>query len=125
MILLLDTHVVLWWLDNPLQLTDTARKAIAEPANEVLVSAATAWEIAIKRSLGKLQAPTDLEGAIITCGFRRLPITLAHALATEPLPPLHRDPFDRLLIAQAVMEGATLITRDPLMEMYSVPTIKA
>lgn len=123
--LLLDTHVVLWWLDDPTQLSEAAREAISDPANDVLVSAATACEIAIKRSLGKLQAPRDLENVITACGFCGLPISLAHALATEQLHPHHRDPFDRLLIAQALIERATLITRDPLMAMYAVPIIKA
>lgn len=125
MILLLDTHVLLWWLDDPALLTLAARDAISEPANDVLVSAATAWEIAIKRSLGKLQTPHDLQTAIRACGFHDLPITFAHALATEKLSPHHRDPFDRLLIAQAQLEAATLVTRDPVMTLYAIPILKA
>jgi PIN domain nuclease of toxin-antitoxin system len=94
--LLLDTHAVLWWLDDPLLLSLTARQAIAEPSNDVLVSAAVCWEIAIKRGLGKLTAPADLRGALQNCGFTELNVTPAHALATETLPMDHRDPFDRM-----------------------------
>jgi len=123
--LLLDTHVVLWWLDDPLLLSPTAREAIAEPTNEVLVSAAICWEIAIKRGLGKLTAPADLRRAVQSCGFAELSITPAHALATEALPMHHRDPFDRMLVAQALAEGATLVSRDPLVAAYGVPTLTA
>jgi len=123
--LLLDTHAVLWWLDDPLLLSPTAREAIAEPSNEVLVSAAVCWEIAIKRGLGKLTAPADLRGALRSCGFTELNITPAHALATETLPMHHRDPFDRMLVAQSLAEGAMLVSRDPLMAAYGIPTITA
>ncbi|MFO7908348.1 MAG: type II toxin-antitoxin system VapC family toxin [Planctomycetota bacterium] len=123
--LLLDTHVVLWWLDDPLLLSLTAREAIADPVNDVLVSAAVCWEIAIKRGLGKLTAPADLRGALHSCDFRELHITSAHALATETLPMHHRDPFDRMLVAQAFMEGATLVSRDPMVATYRVSTITA
>ena len=85
----------------------------------------SAWEIAIKRRLGKLDAPSDFEGAILSCGFRPLPISMAHALATETLPGHHRDPFDRMLVAQAIIEGATLISRDLDIRRYDVPMIAA
>ena len=124
MILLLDTHAILWWLDDPTSLSAAAREAITDPENEVFVSAVSAWEIAIKRGLGKLDAPADFAITIETCGFQSLPITIAHGLATEQLPPHHRDPFDRMLIAQAQLENATLITRDPLIAMYQVPIIR-
>lgn len=123
--LLLDTHTVLWWLDDPSVLSQTAREAIAEPGNEVLVSAAVCWEIAIKRRLNKLVAPADLRGALRSCGFIELNITPVHALATETLPAHHRDPFDRMLVAQAILEGATLVSRDPIMASYDIPTITA
>ena len=125
MILLMDTHVVLWWLDNPAQLSVEARSVIAEPGNDVFVSAVSVWEIAIKRRLGKRDAPSDLEAAILTCGFHPLPISVAHAVATEKLPGHHRDPFDRMLIAQAIIESATLITRDLDIRRYDVPLIVA
>jgi len=89
------------------------------------VSAATGWEIAIKRGLGKLTAPVDLESAIRQCGFRELPITLEHALAIERLPMHHRDPFDRLLIAQSIVETATLSTHDADFAIYGVPILPA
>lgn len=123
--LLLDTHALLWWLDDPQLLSPTARHAIAEPGNDVLVSAAVCWEIAIKRALGKLTAPADLRGALQSCGFMELDITLAHALATETLSLHHRDPFDRMLVAQALMEGATLVSRDPAIAAYGLPTLTA
>ncbi len=121
--LLLDTHVVLWWLDDPNQLSAEAREAIAEPTNEVFVSAVTAWEIAIKRSLGKLTAPSDIATAIIDAGFDELPVSSRHAWALESLPPHHRDPFDRMLIAQTIEENCTLVSRDAVMSPYSVPII--
>ncbi len=121
--LILDTHVALWWFDDPGLLSEAAREAIAEPVNEVYVSAVTAWEVAIKRGLGKLQAPNDLVGEIRACGFLTLAITIDHALATEHLPSHHRDPFDRMLIAQAQLEGAAIVTRDPMFSLYGVPVI--
>lgn len=123
--LLLDTHAVLWWLEDRANLSETARDAIADPANIAFVSAVSAWEIAIKRSLGKLDAPGNFVEAIELCGFQSLPITLKHGLATESLPSHHRDPFDRMLIAQAIVENATLVTRDPLIRQYGVATIHA
>ena len=112
MTLLLDTDASLWWLDDPQLLSKAARKAIGDGKNTVYVSAAVAWEIAIKRALGKLDAPEDLEAAMTANRFRRLPVTIPHALAVESLPPHHRDPFDRLLIAQARHEGFKLVSRD-------------
>lgn len=121
--LLLDTHVILWWLEDRANVSEGARDFISDPTNIAMVSAVSAWEIAIKRSLGKLQAPGDFIAAIELCGFQSLPITLQHGLATETLPTHHRDPFDRMLIAQAIVENATLVTRDPLIRQYGVATI--
>ncbi|MCG8584949.1 MAG: type II toxin-antitoxin system VapC family toxin [Pirellulales bacterium] len=123
--LLLDTHVVLWWLDDPHQLSETARTAIEEPENTVFVSAVVAWEIAIKRGLGKLTAPPNLAVAIAAAGFASLPITVAHALGIETLPTPHRDPFDRLLVAQALLEDCTLVSRDPHQQKYPVSFLMA
>jgi PIN domain nuclease of toxin-antitoxin system len=123
--LLLDTHVVLWWLDDPALLSTSARTAIADPHNAVLVSAAVAWEIAIKRALGKLTAPSDFETAIQVSGFQALPVTVAHALAAGGLPPHHRDPFDRMLIAQSQHEGCTMVSRDASLALYGFPLIPA
>jgi len=123
--LLLDTHVLLWWLDDPAQLSEAARAAIRDGANVVYVSAATAWEIVIKRSLGKLDAPDNLDEVLRDCRFTPLSITIAHALAVQSLPMQHRDPFDRMLVAQARTEEMTVVTRDPKILEYIVPRIVA
>lgn len=123
--LLLDTHVLLWWLDDPAKLSAAARQAISDRSNDVLISAAVAWEIAIKRGLGKLSAPADLESAILGCGFRTLPISFAHAMATERLALQHRDPFDRILVAQSLAEDATLVSRDPALTVFGISMIVA
>ena len=123
--LLLDTHVLLWWLLNPESLTERARDAIADPANGVLISAASAWEVAIKRSLGRLEAPDDLERQIEATRFEPLSITLAHALRAGSLPRHHNDPFDRMLVAQSMVEGLTIVTRDPRLSPYGVPVLAA
>lgn len=121
--LLLDTHTLLWWLsDSPLE--TTARDHIANPTNPVFVSAATAWEITVKQALGKLTAPDDLASVVASGGFEVLPISFAHAVTAGRLPPHHRDPFDRLLIAQAQHEGLTLATRDPHFAAYDVATVE-
>jgi PIN domain nuclease of toxin-antitoxin system len=125
MMLLLDTHVLLWWLVDPKQLSRAARKAIQDGANPVYISAAVAWEIAIKKALGKLDAPDDLEDAMEANRFLSLPITIPHALAVRSLPHHHRDPFDRMLIAQALHEGLRLVTRDSEIAKYPVPQIVA
>lgn len=118
--LLLDTHVLLWWLIDDAALSAPARDALAEPANEPLVSAASVWEIAIKQSLGKLTAPDDLLDRIAEQGFVWLPINAAHAWHVRGLPLHHRDPFDRLLIAQALTERLPIITTDARFEDYGV-----
>ncbi|MHB1444597.1 MAG: type II toxin-antitoxin system VapC family toxin [Acidimicrobiales bacterium] len=120
MSLLLDTHILLWWLSDDPLLPAVAREAIASPESEVLVSAATAWEIAIKRAAGRLDAPDDLLEAVGANDFETLPITAAHALAAGALPPHHSDPFDRMLIAQARAEGLTLISVDDRFPQYNV-----
>jgi PIN domain nuclease of toxin-antitoxin system len=125
MTFLLDTHVLLWWLDNPRLLSRQAKKAIEDGRNRIYVSAAVAWEIAIKKSLGKLDAPDDLEEMIDANRFNPLPVTIAHALGVLALPDHHRDPFDRLLIAQALHEGFRLVTRDEEIAKYPVPQIVA
>ena len=117
--LLLDTHALLWWLADE-GLTDQAREAIADPANLVMVSAASAWEISIKKALGKLTAPDDLERQVQESGFIALPIGLAHGIAAGQLPRRHDDPFDRMLIAQAFAEGLTIVTRDKRFAEYEV-----
>jgi PIN domain nuclease of toxin-antitoxin system len=123
--LLLDTHVLLWWLDDPAQLSEVAGTAIRDGANVVWVSAATAWEIVIKKTLGKLDAPDNLDEVLRECRFTPLPITIAHALAVQSLPMHHRDPFDRMLVAQARAEGMTIVTHDPKVLEYPVLNIVA
>lgn len=121
--LLLDTHTLLWWMDDPGQITESARDVIADPVNTVFVSAVVAWEIAIKRALGKLTIPGDLRQRISDSGFTTLPISVEHCLATESLPSFHRDPFDRLLIAQSFLEDAIVVSRDEQFVAYGVPII--
>jgi PIN domain nuclease of toxin-antitoxin system len=125
MTLLLDTCALLWWLDDPDRLSAEAREAIRDGRNAVYVSAASAWEIAIKTALGKLDAPDDLGGALAANRFLHLPVTIPHALAVRTLPDHHRDPFDRLLIAQALHEGLRLVSRDSDIAKYHVPQITA
>lgn len=123
--LLLDTHVLLWWLDDPLMIEPGARELIQDERNEVLVSVAVVWEIVIKKAIGKLDAPDDVEDAIAVNRFLPLPIGLPHVLAVRSLGLHHRDPFDRILIAQALVEGGHLVTRDPNIGLYPVPVIGA
>lgn len=118
--LLLDTHALLWWLTDDPALSATAREVLADPVNEPLVSAASVWEIAIKRSLGKLTAPDDLPDRIAEQGFSWLPVSAAHAWQVRELPAHHRDPFDRLLIAQALVERLAIITTDAHFNDYDI-----
>jgi PIN domain nuclease of toxin-antitoxin system len=122
--LLLDTHVVLWWLADAPELPDEIKDRLDhEP--DVRVSAVTIWEIAIKQALGKITAPVDLPERVRDSGFRELPIGFAHAIAAGRLPLIHKDPFDRMLVAQARCEGLTLVTRDPLCQQYEVAILQA
>jgi len=121
---MLDTHALLWWLaDEGLQ--PQAQDAIADPANLVVVSAASAWEISIKKAIGKLAAPDDLEQQVQTGGLVPLPISIAHGTAAGRLPHHHEDPFDRMLIAQAFAEGLTIVTRDKRFTDYGVAVLPA
>jgi len=122
--LLLDTHVFLWWRGIPAELRKEARTAIAE-AEIVFVSAATAWEAAIKSSLGRLELPATVEEGVEESGFERLPVTFAHAERVAHLPLHHRDPFDRMLVAQAQVEELTLVTRDEGLRAYEVEMMEA
>jgi PIN domain nuclease of toxin-antitoxin system len=123
---LLDTHVLLWWIEDDSKLKKRLRAIIADPANEIAVSAATLWEAAIKRALGKLRFETPvLLDSLNRGGIRVLPIVADHALAAGDLPRHHDDPFDRMLVAQAIAEGFTLITSDPWLRAYQVAIIRA
>ncbi|MGH9113000.1 MAG: type II toxin-antitoxin system VapC family toxin [Acidimicrobiales bacterium] len=125
MSLLLDTHVLLWWLADDRRLVAAARDAIADPSTAVYVSAASAWEIAVKRALGKLKAPPDLASAVAESGFDALAIAFDHAVAAGDLPRHHDDPFDRMLVAQAQAEHLTLATADHRIDPYDVPILAA
>lgn len=109
---MLDTHVLLWWMGDHPKLGDCARQLIADTDNLVFVSVASIWEICIKQELGKLKLPSDFRRALDEEGFHMLDIKAEHALALRDLPPHHRDPFDRMLIAQCAIEGLAFATRD-------------
>jgi PIN domain nuclease of toxin-antitoxin system len=123
--LLVDTHVLLWALDETDRLRDETRNALVDPDNEVFVSAATPWEMSIKASIGKLRTPSDLAYQLQRMRFTPLAVTLEDAVAVRDLPMIHRDPFDRMLIAQAQSRGFTLVTNDNQIEQYEVRTISA
>jgi PIN domain nuclease of toxin-antitoxin system len=122
--LLLDTHTLLWWLDGDRRLSRKARQAIADASNIVLVSAASAWEITTKARLGKLpgavDVAADVAGAVASQGFSGLDISIVHAQRAGRLPGDHRDPFDRMLIAQAQLEGLPTISDDRVFDAYGV-----
>ncbi len=122
--ILLDTHAVIWALSKPDSLPHDLRLIIEDPANIVFVSAASAWEISIKVALGRIQFPVNaLVQAVNDAGFIALPVRLDHAVAVKSLPMHHRDPFDRLLVAQAMTEGLTFASRDSQVARYKVKTI--
>ena len=118
--LFLDTHVLLWWLDDSSNLPDKERSAIADSGNLIVVSAAVVWEIRIKQALGKLEIPSNFLHVIKDQGFEFLSITVDHAYAAGNLPMHHRDPFDRMIIAQAKLEGLKVITHDTIFKKYDV-----
>jgi PIN domain nuclease of toxin-antitoxin system len=122
--LLLDTHVFLWWRANDRRLRLPIRNAIAS-ADVVFVSAASAWEAAIKITLGRLSIPDTVESGVEESGFEKLPILFSHAEVAGALPIHHQDPFDRMLIAQALVENLTLVSHDRRMEPYDVTVLWA
>jgi len=122
--LLLDTHLLLWAAGEPRRLSKPARTLIGNPDNELLFSAASLWEVAIKRRLGREDFKVDarlLRRGLLDNGYSELPIISDHVVATESLPLLHRDPFDRILVAQATVEGVTLLTTDSQVSQYAGP----
>lgn len=123
--LLLDTHTFLWWLANSKELGTAAKEIISDSKNEVYVSAVSSWEISIKKSLGKLEAPDGLDNIVEDEGFDRLPITFFHGEQAGSLPPIHRDPFDRMLVAQAQAEGLEIVTADMFIPKYGVKAVNA
>lgn len=119
--LLLDTHVLLWWLADDRKLAKAARDIIADPDNDVHVSAVTVWEAAIKTTLGRLEIELDdLADTIVQNGFRPLPVEFRHAVTAGRLPSVHRDPFDRMLVAQASVEELRLVSHDRVFERYGL-----
>jgi PIN domain nuclease of toxin-antitoxin system len=123
--LLIDSHVVVWWLDNPAKLSPIARAALQDPSNEVFLSAASVWELGLKMAKGKLHMPPGFAEVLAQDGFENLDISVAHASRSMELPPHHADPFDRILIAQALLEGMVLVTRDGYIPSYDVPVMEA
>ena len=122
--LLLDTHALLWWLNDDEKLGNHARRLIGDPENDVLVSAVSLWEITVKLRIGKLDADIEEIVAILPDqGFDRLDITDAHLIALSALPLHHRDPFDHLLMAQAVAEGAHFVSQDQNVALYGIPFV--
>ena len=125
--LLLDTHLLLWAAGEPNRLPAAARRLIGNSENELLFSAASLWEIAIKCGLGREDFQVDgrlLRRGLLDNGYIDLPVTGEHAVAIDGLPPIHKDPFDRILVAQATVEGITLLTVDPLVAKYPGPIRK-
>lgn len=121
--ILLDTHVLVWW-DEGARLSRDANGAIRE-AEQVYVSAVTGWEIAIKTALGRLRPLRSVAEAVAESGFEELPVRLRHTEALRGLPAHHRDPFDRMLVAQALADGLTIVTRDPVFRRYGAPVLRA
>jgi PIN domain nuclease of toxin-antitoxin system len=122
--LLLDTHLLLWAAGQPDRLSAAARALLENPENALLFSAASLWEVAIKRGLGRDDFRVDarlLRRGLLDNGYQELPITSQHAVTIDGLPPIHKDPFDRILVAQATVEGITLLTADPLVAQYPGP----
>ena len=121
--LLLDTHAVLWFLADDARLGDEARRRLDDVDNRVLLSAVVVWEIAVKRSLGKLEVTAGYLPLLLGGGAEALPISIDHSAAVELLPWRHRDPFDRMLVAQAQVEDATIVSGDPALAAYGVPVV--
>ena len=122
--LLLDTHLLLWAAGNPDLLPAAARSLLDDPENELIFSSASLWEVAIKHRLGRADFRVDvrlLRRGLLDNGYGELPITSEHAVALDSLPSIHNDPFDRILIAQSMVEGITLVTADPLVAQYPAP----
>jgi PIN domain nuclease of toxin-antitoxin system len=121
--LLLDTHAVIWFTEDAHQLSTSAAAAIEDPTNDILLSAVVAWEIAIKRGVGKLRVANNYVDVMLAAGSRELPVAIAHARRVEKLPPHHSDPFDRLLVAQAMDENAAIVTNDERIRRYDVSVL--
>jgi PIN domain nuclease of toxin-antitoxin system len=121
--LLLDTHTALWFLSGDERLSDSAKQHLLDDTNRVLLSAAVVWEVAVKTSLGKLVVPEEYVSLLLGAGVQALPVSVEHAAAVAALPWHHRDPFDRMLVAQASIEQAALVSRDDALRPYGVTVI--
>lgn len=121
--LLLDTHVLYWWLTDDARIAPPVRKIIAD-ASDAFVSAASVWEMGIKAAAGKLRMPGDLGRQLARHRFTELPVSFAHARLAPTLPRHHKDPFDRMLVAQSIVESLTLLTADPLLAPYGCPMMR-
>jgi PIN domain nuclease of toxin-antitoxin system len=121
--LMLDTHALLWALAASARLSKTARRAIEDPENEILVSAVSAWEMAIKKAMGRLEVPDDLVETIDEAGFTRKALGFAEAKRLQRLPNHHSDPFDRMLICHAMEERCAIVTKDALIARYAIETL--
>ncbi len=122
---LIDTHVLLWWMDNSNKLSQKEKDVISKSDNLILISSAVIWEIRIKESLGKLKIPSDFFSTVQKGGFQFLSIDAVHTNYLEKLPLHHRDPFDRILISQAILENLTIITHDAIFKKYEVSLLKS
>lgn len=122
--ILLDTHILLWWLGDDPMLSKKARSLISDKKNLVFVSAASTWEVMIKKALGKLEVPENLIEILKDNHFKHLPITLEHTMTIAQLPKHHHDPFDRMLVAQSNCESLTLMTADEKLTFYDVSHLK-
>lgn len=125
MILLLDAHALLWWLADDSELDAPAARSIAEPSNAVLVSAATVWEVEVKRAAGRLEAPGELIEVLVQAGIDTLPVTASDAVRAARLPMHHADPFDRMLVAQAQRLDAFVVSRDRALSAYDIEVLPA
>jgi PIN domain nuclease of toxin-antitoxin system len=121
--LLLDTHAALWFLTDDDRMGENAKQHLSDDSNQVLLSAAVVWEIAIKRALGKLVAPKEYLSLLLGADVQPLPISVDHAEAVEELPAHHGDPFDRMLVAQALLEGAAIVSRDEVLRRYGATLV--
>jgi PIN domain nuclease of toxin-antitoxin system len=121
--LLLDTHAALWWLSEDERFGEATAQQLTDETNQVLLSAVVVWEVAVKRSLGKLEIPENFASTLLDAGAQPLSISLDHAAAVEQLPWHHRDPFDRMLVAQASIEGAALVSHDAALRPYGVTLV--
>ncbi len=120
---LLDTQIFIWWMEDKKRLKENIKNILSDSSNSVFLSVTSVWEMAIKLKLGKLKLPKDWKQTIKNCRFEILPVNFEHALALEELPLHHKDPFDRMLIAQAKVENCTLITVDQKIQKYKIPVV--